>query len=244
MMSGEPLLPFTRNVGARCGRSTSSTTGGRCRRPLLPRAPPLGLRHHWLTSTDLAAARDLNDRMRAGLDDSDPDRHSSLNQRFPGSDGRAHLGCQARCPHPVDDAAPREVARGRGTARPASWMSFRPRLLVLCRPDHRRPADCGSCPSPARPPSARTCSGRRARVCCPYRWTWEGTHPSSCSRTPTWTRQRPCSPSSGTSGRRARPPTGSSCSGRSRRSSRGGLASGSRRCASAGERTRVRRSVR
>ena len=96
--------------------------------------------------------------------------------------------------------------------------------------DHPRPAAAQAVVHRLDPGRRSGCSSRRRRACCAPRWSSAATPRSSCSTTPTSTRRSTarCSRSSATSARRARPPTGSSCTARSPTSSPAASPSGCR----------------
>lgn len=92
-LEAESLVSFTRNVGATVRALDLDEYRWALQTLAITEGAATGLAAPLLSAAALAEARDLNDLMRAGLNDFDPDLHSSLNQRF-------HRVLSAACPNP------------------------------------------------------------------------------------------------------------------------------------------------
>lgn len=92
-LEAESLVSFTRNVGATVRALDLDEYRYALQTLAITEGAATGLAAPLLSPAAHAEARDLNDLMRAGLDDFDPELHSSLNQRF-------HQVLSAACPNP------------------------------------------------------------------------------------------------------------------------------------------------
>lgn len=92
-LEAESLVSFTRNVGATVRALDLDEYRWALQTLAITEGAATGLAAPLLTPKELAGARALNERMRAGLEDFDPDLHSSLNQHF-------HQILSAPCPNP------------------------------------------------------------------------------------------------------------------------------------------------
>lgn len=92
-LEAESLVSFTRNVGAAVRALDLDEYRWALQTLAITEGAATGLAASLLTTDALADARDLNDRMRTGLENFDPELHSDLNQRF-------HQVLSAPCPNP------------------------------------------------------------------------------------------------------------------------------------------------
>jgi len=92
-LEAESLVSFTRNVGATVRALNLDEYRWALQTLAITEGAATGLAASLLTPGALAEARDLNERMRTGLDEFDPELHSELNQRF-------HQVLSAPCPNP------------------------------------------------------------------------------------------------------------------------------------------------
>ncbi len=92
-LEAESLVSFTRNVGAAVRALDLDEYRWALQTLAITEGAATGLAASLLTPDALADARDLNDRMRTGLENFDPELHSDLNQRF-------HQVLSAPCPNP------------------------------------------------------------------------------------------------------------------------------------------------
>jgi len=92
-LEAESLVSFTRNVGAAVRALDLDEYRWTLQTLAITEGAATGLAASLLTPDALADARDLNDRMRTGLENFDPELHSDLNQRF-------HQVLSAPCPNP------------------------------------------------------------------------------------------------------------------------------------------------
>lgn len=92
-LEAESLVSFTRNVGATVRTLDLDEYRWALQTLAITEGAATGLAASLLTPDALADARDLNERMRTGLTDFDPELHSGLNQRF-------HQVLSAPCPNP------------------------------------------------------------------------------------------------------------------------------------------------
>lgn len=92
-LEAESLVSFTRNVGAAVRALDLEEYRWALQTLAITEGAATGLAASLLTPDALGDARDLNDRMRAGLENFDPELHSDLNQRF-------HQVLSAPCPNP------------------------------------------------------------------------------------------------------------------------------------------------
>jgi len=92
-LEAESLVSFTRNVGAAVRVLDLDEYRWALQTLAITEGAATGLAASLLTPDALAEARDLNDRMRTGLENFDPELHSDLNQRF-------HQVLSAPCPNP------------------------------------------------------------------------------------------------------------------------------------------------
>ncbi len=92
-LEAESLVSFTRNVGAAVRALDLDEYRWALQTLAITEGAATGLAASLLTPAALADARDLNDRMRTGLENFDPELHSDLNQRF-------HQVLSAPCPNP------------------------------------------------------------------------------------------------------------------------------------------------
>jgi len=92
-LEAESLVSFTRNVGAAVRALDLDEYRWALQTLAITEGAATGLAASLLTPDALAEARDLNDRMRTGLENFDPELHSDLNQRF-------HQVLSAPCPNP------------------------------------------------------------------------------------------------------------------------------------------------
>jgi len=92
-LEAESLVSFTRNVGAAVRALDLDEYRWALQTLAITEGAATGLAASLLAPDTLADARDLNERMRTGLENFDPELHSDLNQRF-------HQVLSAPCPNP------------------------------------------------------------------------------------------------------------------------------------------------